>query len=232
LIVTDKKPYLKSAKIFLNEVNNGIVRKYAIKKESKSVVKQTNQTEIFIDLEKPVPVSSVKIGVKDSFDYYRHATIKYLKDSVNTEQGWKYNYKTLTSGTLSSIENNELSFSNTTLKRLKVVINNHDNQPLTIDTLEVSGYVYELAVRFTESATYYLTYGNRKCGKPHYDINRFANKIPKRLTSLKLGAEQKIEKEEQLKGEPLFLNKIWLWGIMMTIIFSLGWFSVKIIRKE
>lgn len=96
----------------------------------------------------------------------------------------------------------------------------------------MNGYVHGLIARFIDPATYYLVYGNDLAEKPHYDIDRFADKIPIALTALKLGDEQLIEKTSLQKTEPLFQNKIWLWTIMALIIVLLGWFSLIMIRKK
>ena len=113
-----------------------------------------------------------------------------------------------------------------------MLIHNNDNQPLSIGEIEVKGYVHELVARFTEPASYFLTYGNNNARKPQYDIDRFTNKIPEEITMLDLGDEQKIDKEELSVIEPLFKNKTWLWLIMATIILLLGWFSFNMIRKN
>lgn len=226
------KPDFIAAKISLIDIIDGDFRSYNFSSIKTGNDKQNKQAIINLNLKSAVPVCYLKIFVKDTFDYYRPITIKYLTDSVNTQQGWKYSYSTLTSGTLNSIEGNIFLFSSTILKNLKVVIENQDNKPLQIDSLVVKGYVYELLGRFTEPATYYLTYGNILASKPQYDIERFTDKIPTTLKILKLGDEQSIGKNAKPKTEPLFQNKIWLWSIMALIIILLGWFSIGMIKKK
>lgn len=231
-IASKENPYLMVAKVSQYELTDGDYRNYPIKKTKINQDKQTKQTEIEIDLQLPVSVSHIKISIKDTFEYYRPVTIKFLVDSFKTEQGWKYSYSTLTSGTLNSLELNEFKFTSTILQKLKILIQNRDNQHLTIDTIEVKGYLHELVGRFTEPATYFLTYGNSKAEPPQYDIDHFADKIPKTMTTLILGTEQVIDKEEISETEPIFKNKTWLWIIMAVIILLLGWFSIKMIRKN
>lgn len=231
-IDSKEKPELTVASIAQNEITDGTLRNYIIKKLKTKENRKTKQTEIDFELQMPVPVSLLIINVKDSFDYYRPITIKYLTDSIKTEKGWKYNYSTLTSGTLNSIEKNEFKFSSTTVQKLKIFIYNQDNQPLRIDTIKVKGYEHELIARFTEQASYFLIYGNKIEVSPHYDLDRFTDKVPETLLTLELGYEQKIEKEEAPLIKPLFKNKTWLWTIMSFIIIMLGWFSVKMIRKN
>lgn len=231
-IDSKEKPDLIAASVTRNESTDGTYRNYPVRSFDIKENEQTKQTEIDIALALPVPVSYLKIYVNDTFDYYRPITLKYLADSFKTAQGWRYNYSTLTSETLNSIEENEFKFNSTITERLKILIHNQDNSPLTIDTIQVKGYVHELVVRYTEEATYYLTYGNKKATKPLYDIDRFAEKIPATLTAIALGDEQAIEKENEQTTGPLFQNKAWLWVIMTVIILLLGWFSVKMMRKN
>lgn len=232
LIDSKEIPELSVASIAQHEITDGTFRKYSVKKVNAKENNKTTQTEIDVELQLPVRVSHINIGVSDTFDYYRPVTIKYLTDSFKTEQGWKYNYSTLTSGTLNSIEKNEFQFSSTTVQKLKIFIDNHNNQPLTIDTIEVKGYIHELIARFIDQASYYLTYGNKLSERPNYDIEHFTDNIPETLTTLDLGDELTIKKEEVPVTDPLFKNKTWLWAIMTVIILLLGWFSVKMIRKN
>ncbi len=232
LITSKEEPVLTFASVAQREVTSGIYRNCPISSIRSKENKKSKQTEIEIDLPMPLPVSYVDIDIADTFDYYRPVTIKYLTDSFKTEQGWKYKYSTLASETLNSIEENEFKFNSTTLQKLKILIHNQDNQALTVESIKVKGYVHELVARFTEPATYFLTYGNNNAVKPHYDIDRFKDKIPKTLTALELGDELAIKKGSVPVAEPLFQNKNWLWTVMTAIILLLGWFSVTMIRKK
>ena len=169
--------------------------------------------------------------VEDAHDFYRPIEIQRLVDSVRTEKGWKYNYRTLARGVLNSLDNNEFNFKSTVLEKAKVVIHNHDNQPLSIDEIRVSGNVHEIIARFTEAADYSLFYGNEKARKANYDIDHFTNKIPTSIKDLQLGTEKLIRKNNDSSVEPLFKNKIWLWTFMALIIAILGWFSLRMMNS-
>lgn len=229
---SEEKPELTSAIITQTDITDGVFKNYPISRLETKENKPLKQTEIAIELPLHVPVSWIKIDVAETFDYYRSVSIQYLSDSFKTEQGWKYTYKTLASGTLNSIEKNEFTFKSTTLQKLKLVIHNQDNQALTIDKIEVKGYVHDLVARFTEPATYFLSYGNERASKPRYDIEQFLEKIPNTLTTLDLGKEQVVEKPAMSQTKPLFENETWLWAVMLIVIALLGWFSIKMIRKS
>jgi len=230
-IDSKEKPDLNFAHLSQFEKKDGEFRNYTIKTQEIIENKKVKQTEIKLELPTSVAVSHLKINISDKVDYYRPITIMFLSDSVKTEKGWKYNYSKLISGTLNSMEENEIKFKCTTLKNLKIIIYNQDNQALSIDSIQVKGYIHEVVARFTESANYYLSYGNKRAEKPRYDIERFTDKIPDTLKALELGIEQKNEKEKEESGVPLFENKNWLWLVMTVIIGLLGWFSLKMMRK-
>ena len=231
LIKSLEEPKIKLAKVVLHKLEDGNYKTYPISNLNISEDKKSKETEVNIDLLIPVSICQLNISIKDTFDFYRPITIQYLSDSVKTEKGWIYNYTTLANNTLNSLEINKFNFESRITKKLKIIIHNGDNQPLKIDDVEVKGYNYELLARFTETANYFLVYGNSKAIKPNYDIEKFTKNIPEFLTPLTLGIEQKISNKKLPDTEALFNNKNWLWAIMLVIILLLGWFSLKMIKK-
>jgi len=195
--------------------------------------KKTKQTIVDIDLGQALPVSYLDIDIKNDYDYYRPMSIKYVNDSVKYYETWRYDYGPIFDGTLHSVDEKSFNLlTNRTLQKIRFIIHNQDNAPLTIGEIKVKGSVSQLTARFTEPATYYLTYGNPKARKPQYDISRFKDKIPESISELELGAIRKIDKKETPKASPLFENKLWLWAVMLLIIIVLGGFSIQMMRKK
>ncbi|MFH4966005.1 DUF3999 family protein [Gaetbulibacter sp. M235] len=232
LVKSLEKPELKSVKASYTTIEKGEFYGCEIKSLEIEEKKQEKSSDINIELSKRLPVSYLKIDVDASYDYYRPIMIKYVSDSVKTQNGYVYNYRTLTNGTLNSIENNVFAFENTVLKKLKIIVNNQDNEPLKIENVTVKGNVYNLDIRFTEPATYFLTYGNSNVYRPNYDIERFVSKTPDTISSLTLGEEQVIYKKPTSNNAPLFQNKIWLWIIIVLMVALLGWFSIKMMKSK
>ena len=232
LVKSLEKPDLKSAEATYNTINAGIFNDYKTKRIRIKENKDEKRTEIEVELLRSVPVSYVKVDVNATFDYYRPITIQYVSDSLKTEKGYLYNYRTMTDGTLTSIEKNVFKFNNTVAKKLKITIQNQDNEPLSINKVDVKGNVYDLEIRFNEPATYYLTYGNALAYKPYYDIDHFISKTPDSITSITLGKEEVLPKTPKATKSPLFENKLWLWLIIIVIIALLGGFSVKMMQAK
>jgi len=180
----------------------------------------------------PVPVRQVQLNFADSIDYYRPIHIRYVRDSVNTDKGWHYNYTTLATGTMSPLESNSFNFEETILQELQIIIKNEDNAPLTFTGATVKGYQQFLKVRFAKAAKYSLAYGKATAVVPNYDIQQFTEKIPKTTSTLDFGPEMQIFEDELDSTSPFFENKFWLWGIMGIIILILGWFSLKMIKNK
>jgi hypothetical protein len=236
LVKSTKNPDFLRAKITEHEIKRGKYRQFTVRNSSIHEDKKSKLTMVDIDLGSIVSISYLKVAVKSTFDYYRPITVKYLADSTDTPKGWKYYYKPLTSGILSSLENNDFRFGNTFTNKLQIIISNHDNEPLELGSIHVKGNVYELIARFIEPAHYYMVYGNDLAYKPDYDIEKFKYKIPSPLKELALGNEEsisaKISGKELEVTVPLFQSKTWLWAVMIVIIVILGWFSIRMIKKK
>ncbi|UZR98771.1 DUF3999 family protein [Chondrinema litorale] len=227
-----EKPELLTAKVSFNELVEGEYRDYKIESFKVTENKEQKQTVLEVKLSQQVPVSYIKFNIKDEFDYYRNMRLQYQTDRFNTDKGWKYNYSSVKTGVLSSIENNEFKFQNIVTQQLKVIVENYDNEPLNISSVEVKGNVYELLGRFTKPAEYYLVYGQEYLSSPEYDIARFEENVPEDLQSINLGSEEIIPKEQPEPVSPLFISKTWLWAIMLIIIAVLGWFSVRMMKSS
>jgi len=229
---SDVKPELRNASINLNEKINAQYHNFTISDFNIVEDEESKQTILTVDMQQRLPISFVKIEVGNDFDYYRPITLEYISDSVETEKGWKYNYRTLYSGTLNSIEQNEFKFDGRLAKKLRITIQNHDNHPLKISDITVKGHEYKLVARFTEPGKYYLVYGKRHANKPQYDIAQSSTKIPKSIPNLTLGSEHNIPKKQPTTVSPLFENKLWLWSVMGVIILVLAVFTLKMMGKK
>tara|TARA_R100001369_G_scaffold14013_4_gene28466 strand:+ start:56259 stop:57488 length:1230 start_codon:yes stop_codon:yes gene_type:complete len=232
LVKSEQQPKLQSAQLSKHIISGGSIINHTIKNIETTDNKEDRSTAINLELQQPVSMSNLSVSIGDTFDYYRPIKIEYRSDSISTEKGLKYQYRTITNGILNSLETNNFKFSNTIAKHIKITIFNGDNQALSIDGISVKGFEYQLIVRFTEPADYTFVYGNTLAKQPNYDINRFAAKIPKNLNALKLEAEEVISKKEASKVKPLFENNYWLWGIIIVVILFLGGFTLKMLKKD
>jgi hypothetical protein len=232
-IESQSDPGLLTAEIFLNKNVPGLYRNYKVNSFHTTENKDYNRTIIHAKLNSKAPICNLKIHVSDTVDFYRPLTIKYITDSTKTQTGWHKNYRTLTTGILNSIEKNEFQFTGVILDNLIIEIENRNNTPLKIDSISLSGYVYEIIARFNDNtASYFLYYGNKNASKPDYDIKHFQDRIPENLSEASLERRVALDREPVSQIRPLFQSKWWLWGIICVIIGVLGWFSWKMLRGK
>jgi Protein of unknown function (DUF3999) len=229
-VIANEKPNLVEPKINRTVSANGQYKRYTVKLLKNDLV--AKQSIIEVALQDKVPVSFVQFKIKNKYDYYRPFTIAYLIDSTQTQKGWIRNYAELASGTLSSLEKNNIVVENVLAKQFRITIENSDNEALQIDSIIVQGAIQNIMARFDKKADYYLVYGNNMADAAHYDIENFSNKIPTEATALELGSEELIPHAAAKPAEALFKNKYWLWGIMGLIIVLLGGFSLRMMKKQ
>ena len=231
-VKANEQPQLSTAKILKTDTLKGVYKDVPYKFYQVFNDAPTKRTDILVNLTNPAPVSYLKINAQSVFDFYRSVRIEVATDSVITEKGTQYNYTELFNGTISSLEPPEFSFNSTFAMRLKITIENGDNRPLQLPSVELKGPVYEMIGRFDDpSLSYALYYGNKQVDFPNYDLKNFADKIPKQATELTVGSEQNNPTFTTTNvSKPIFENKLWLWLIMGVIIALLGFFGYKMLK--
>jgi hypothetical protein len=191
--------------------------------------KNLKQTVVDLKLRDYVPVSKVLININPVNDYYRQFKIEYVSDSVQTPKGWIRNYQSFYEGYLTSFNPNTFDFTYDLAKQIRITINNLDNPPLAINSVEITGPVIDVITK-ASAGEIYLCYGNSKVTHPSYDLDYFQEKIPPTLSVTTLGDERSLLKPLE-KTSAIFENKLWLWGIMGLIIGTLGFFTLRMMKK-
>ncbi len=232
LRVPSKKIKLLQAYLYQKSIQKGALNQYKNTLKNKT---KDKQTILDIALEHKVPVSQIALTVSSDFDYYRPINIQYLEDSIKSPKGWIRNYETCYRGTLSSLEKDTISFPSIITNALKIVIDNQDNQALTIPKITTLGNVHKLLTRFTKnnskSPDYTLVYGNKKIGKPHYDISYFSQAIPKELKPLSLGEIHEKSKQDDMVKTSFLSNKNLIWILLVLLVLLLGKYTLKMLKK-
>jgi hypothetical protein len=226
------KPELNSARISLKKEAPGVLKSYNIVAFDVKEDDTNKKTIIDLDMAQPFPVSEFQINISDQVDYYRPMTIQYAGDSMKTGSGWTHQYRIISTQTLNNIDGNKFSIPTTRAKKFRFIIDYDDNQPLNIQDIEVFGYRHDLVVRLPEAESYFMLYGKNDAAEPRYDLGHFKKAIPADLKLLQLGPEHSLGDLSPSPRGPLFKNKLWLYLVMVIIVATLGWFTMKMMRKE
>lgn len=191
---------------------------------------KTKLSIVDIRLTDAVPLSSVVVETDSTGDFYRSLRIEYLRDSTKTDSRWVRYYDPLYEGQLTSFKPNEFQFDWLVTKELRLVIRNNDNAPIPIRSIAASGPDARIVAYF-KRGRHFMLYGSPGMRAPSYDLAHFENKIPPVVMKAEFGAEENISADKP-GSSPLFENKIWLWGVMGLMIGGLGFFTLKMMKKE
>lgn len=227
-IKSKEKPLLKSATLRNNiKYEKDIVEiknTYKVKPENKKTI-------IEINLEDRIPISEIKIDFIDKIDFQRPLQIDYLVDSFKTEVKWIYNFNNVHNTYVSSLEENLFDFKPVFTNKLKLTINNYDNEKLQIKSIKTFSPKYEIIARFNHLENKHLiVYGDKEKQAPNYDIVNFKQNIPKELKLIKIGEQVKLEKTSLQTNS--IANKWWLWSIIIVIILMLAYSTIGMLKKD
>ena len=206
--------------------------------EDWKAVNNTDQkvTEIEIILKERAPVNRVELSIGTSKDYYRPAQVQYLKQTVETENGDKEIWRDFADFTVNSIEPALVESTLRFTEKLKITIQNFDDLPLPIQAVRVSGPVYHLLADLEAESEYMMVYENPTARSPQYDLVYFQDKIPQDLVPAYLGDETELiseeEKESKAEGGSSIFADFGLWGLMLLAVLVLGFFTLKLMKKE
>lgn len=229
-IPASEDPLFRNAQVSEFNKKEAKFHNFSTKITSNEVDKEMKKTVVKAKTSSPQIINTIQLEVEDSIDFYRQLTIKAITDSVKTEKGWVYQYRTIGGGVLNSFDDQRFEVGHVKAQELVFEIANQDNAPLTISNAMTFGLKRELRVRFDQPATYYLVYGNPNPRVPRYDLQNFKNRIPTSMSALSLGEEMTIAHDPIENPSPLFENKMWLWIVMGVVIVILGWFSISMLK--
>lgn len=233
IIPTVINPQLNTAKVKLRNSKPAQYISFKVLKMKETLNKTLKESSLELILENKVPVSYVKIYSKNKIAYCRNVLIETQSDSIKTPQGWMPYFDYMAGGVLNSNTKNEFTFDGKIVKKIKISIQNKDNIPLQIDSVEVKGFTHELQIRFPDTTRKYtMVYGNKKSNIPQYDLAMNMDNIPLNIPTLFLGKEILLTKETISKNTALFEKPIYLWIIIILIIVLLGFFSYKMLQSK
>ncbi|WP_027001610.1 DUF3999 family protein [Hugenholtzia roseola] len=231
---SEVEPELEGATCLKTVREQGIYKEWETRSSKTEQDKESQTTTVDFELAQKSAVSKIAFEVDSNIDFYRRMRIQYLADSSQLPTGeWRYYYVNTYEGVLSSFEERIFSFGSAVFSnKFRIIIENNNNNPLSISQIRASSHQYELWVRFDEmTKNNYLFYGSKSVYSPYYDLQNFESSVPDSLTVLALGQEEKRNLAEKPKQSPLFENPIWLWSIMGIIILILGFFSLKMLKS-
>lgn len=164
--------------------------------------------------------------------YYRKIHFKIKRTSTNRKGKTKMYWDYIGTYYLDSNTENIFDLGGQNLKDVYVEIENGDDQPLKIETIESYLLKNYLVAELDSSMTYAVVFGNPKARSPKYDLRHFANNIPEDLPVVKM-SEMFTNKEKQtsINSNHWLDNKYLIWTIIAVVGMVLAFISFSMIKE-
>lgn len=197
-------------------------------------------TTLIWESEKSNFISGFSIRCNQNQDFLRNVEF-YYENVLGGKSTWaSLGTHTLTSFRDSLFVNfNELYNYGVYTKKIKVIIQNEDNQALENIQCKAYSPIVEIYSALKPNTEYWLMTGYKDCPAPNYDLTNFRVKIykvTKEATALnhEPAAASPFFKRV-LNDEPMIKSKVWMWlallaGAVLMILFALS--MLKKLKKE
>ncbi len=193
-------------------------------------LKKEKQTVCLIVLPKPLPVSLVQFYIQDTIDFIRTARIQAIPWPEKNTGTDEEKFINITAGTLNSFDKQQFELDEIITQRIKIIISNNDNAPLTIDSIILKSSKKLLITRVPEASTYLMMYGNKALAAPQYDLAEVLLKMQlPDFGNVTVGAEERNLPE---KPKSWWESNTWLYALMGLIMVMLGGFTLKMMRRK
>jgi hypothetical protein len=207
---------------------------YLSSKQTRSEDKKLKCTYVECVFPRAYSINGLSVA-KDNKDKYRRNVRIESYNPVNGKERWVI----VGEGIVSSGSSNRLYLANYSYEdfqfkssRIRLVIENLDNQPLAKIEVRPFTRMEVIKLRLEKDKKYLLAYGKEKDCLPHYDLTYFKNEIPLDLKSVELGSEIKIPHAVPEVKKPLVNSKIWIWVALVGCVVIIGLFSLRLLKPE
>ncbi|MCU0404443.1 MAG: hypothetical protein MUE99_07820 [Chitinophagaceae bacterium] len=226
-------PGLLSAFMNIDGANNEATQKINISSSQTEINKQSKQTIVTLTLEKEFPVTNLKVFSSFRGDYLRSSTVYKVAQGYDSVLQPGNKYEPVINLVLSSLGTNSFDIPKIKSKQIRIVVNNDDNEPLTIDSIHLSTRLTGIKVQLPEAKEYLMVYGDKNASMPNYDAAEILRQTnPVMHTSFTIGNEESFKKAGTDKPGHWFENDLYLYALMAGVIALLGYFSIVMMRKK
>jgi len=197
--------------------------------------KKSKQTIIDCEFPRKYVLTGIRFDVAHEAPFFRRHVSIYQNgiDNRRKEQWFYYQDNYLVSNAYNYMPVDEMAPGRFFANKLRVVVDNLDDQPLRAIDLKLYTQTEVLRLKLEKDKRYVLAYGTDKASVPGYDIEHFKAQIPATLQEARLGEEQALPKQLPLPPrEPLFKSNWWIWSLMLVSILLIGWFAVSMLRQS
>lgn len=177
----------------------------------------TEEKHTTIEVQNPqqLKINEIELEIGENF---QRSFLVYDEDEhlVLSEESELYNLDF----TNVKISNTNIVFSNQPLSSrvLTVKINNQDNPPLKINSVNIAYYVDKLVFIDSGSSSYSLFYGNADATKPTYDLEQYKEHLEMEVQDQVTLGDKKIRYSNLDEAADSWLNMKYVFNIVIVLV--------------
>lgn len=186
-------------------------------------------TEMIAEFENPSSVDRLQLRFSNTEDFYRSVDVLARGDSIGGRNGNNAWWYPVSSGVVSSLEPAILRNLSVRASAIKLVIHNHNDQPLKIaNAIALAERTY-LAAKLEKHTRYVLTFGKKNDQAPRYDVVYFQETIPSVLQIISAGVSYSLQSANNVTT---FGQNWWIWVLLIIAAVILGWMAMGLIKEK
>jgi len=128
---------------------------------------------------------------------------------------------------LSSTEENILNLNKHRGKRFKLIIENKDDAPLVVKSVDAYQLSIYLIAYLKKGVNYVVRFGDPKLEIPIYDLRFFEDSIPENLITAATANIKRLRNTDPQINKGLNFNLIYLWGAIGIVTLLLVFISIR-----
>ncbi len=214
---SDALPVLQAGYIDDTTANKSLEVTPLPKTSFRSIDSTDGNTYVWINNDFPYPVDRIDMKLSGPRFYKRKVKI-YKTDGIKVAD-------LLTATEFDSNKESVIRLMGDKAQMLLAVIENGDNPPLKIDSVNSQSRKRELVAYLEKGKTYYLMGGNETAVNPKYDLVQFRDSIPESLAVLAHGV---LVANTGDVGKTNDNKRMWLWPAIIVMIGILGLLTMRL----
>jgi len=192
-------------------------------------LKEEKQSLVKIVFPEKTRLNKITFKVEGPDFYYREANLQVRDSVLNKRQQYEFNFSSVASIILSSNNLNTWYFDNLYTNVIYLRINNFDDAPLKIQSVEAGQLNRYMICKLEKSKNYTIKFGNQDLEAASYDLKYFKEKIPKSIPLLKT-LEIKTLNNEANKQDGYKLDKKFIWAAILIVAIFLVYMISKMLK--
>lgn len=193
-------------------------------------IKATAQTDVRLAFSEPARIDKLVIQVGQPAQYQRRAEVGFLRERKTRRYRTERFFEVIRAFTLSSSDNNVVLLPGVQTTELHLLIDNEDNTPLTIGSVQAYQLTTHLTANLTANTPYNLLFSAANVLAPSYDLSRFQASIPANAPEISVNKIGPVGMDGA--AENSFWSSRWLiWAALGLGLAVLGLLSFRMVRE-